>query len=162
MKSLKRSGFTLVEMMIVVAIIAVLAGIAVPKFMKNYRKSQTTEPVRLMKQIADAEATFFATHGKYIAYDSSNTNGLKILGVGLNQEGLFKNFEIKICGGNQGILISSWATNANLKVFMFYPKELNTTNSTLGSKYNEDYYDGSVYLYDYINEDTNGTYQPDC
>ena len=39
----KRSGFTLVEIMIVVSIIALLAAIAVPNFIRSRKRSQATQ-----------------------------------------------------------------------------------------------------------------------
>ena len=43
MLSKKNSGFTLVELMIVVAIIGILAGIAIPAFSRYIKKSRTAE-----------------------------------------------------------------------------------------------------------------------
>ncbi len=70
MKKDFRPAFTLVEMMIVVAIIAILAGMAIPQYKKYVRKSETTEAVRFLKQMVDAQSTYRSSHGKF--YVSSN------------------------------------------------------------------------------------------
>lgn len=50
----KRGGFTLVEIMIVVAIIALLAAIAVPNFLRSRKRSQATIIVDDLRQIDSA------------------------------------------------------------------------------------------------------------
>ena len=55
----KRGGFTLVEIMIVVAIIALLAAIAVPNFLRARKRSQATrilEDLRLLDAAMDQYA----------------------------------------------------------------------------------------------------------
>src|SRR4051812_41919949 len=55
----KRAGFTLVEIMIVVAIIALLAAIAVPNFLRARKRSQATrilEDLRLIDSAIDQYA----------------------------------------------------------------------------------------------------------
>ena len=47
----KRGGFTLVEIMIVVAIIALLAAIAVPNFLRSRKRSQATQILEDLRQI---------------------------------------------------------------------------------------------------------------
>jgi prepilin-type N-terminal cleavage/methylation domain-containing protein len=55
----RRSGFTLVEIMIVVAIIALLASIAVPNFLRARKRSQATrilEDLRMLDNASDEYA----------------------------------------------------------------------------------------------------------
>jgi len=54
MKMKLKKGFTLVEIMIVVAIIAILAAVAIPNFVKYRRNSQASACVSNLKQIQGA------------------------------------------------------------------------------------------------------------
>ena len=54
----KHAGFTLVEIMIVVAIIALLAAIAIPNFIKARENSQRSACIANLKQIDGAKATW--------------------------------------------------------------------------------------------------------
>jgi prepilin-type N-terminal cleavage/methylation domain-containing protein len=47
----KRGGFTLVEIMIVVAIIALLAAIAVPNFLRSRKRAQATQVLQDLRMI---------------------------------------------------------------------------------------------------------------
>ncbi len=55
----KRGGFTLVEIMIVVAIIALLAAIAVPNFLRSRKRSQATQILEDLRVI-DAAVDLYA------------------------------------------------------------------------------------------------------
>ena len=57
-KTSRKSGFTLVEIMIVVAIIGLLAAIAIPNFIKARESSQKSACIANMKQIEGAKATW--------------------------------------------------------------------------------------------------------
>ena len=54
----RRSAFTLVEIMIVVAIIGLLAAIAIPNFIKAREASQKSACIANLKQIEGAKVTF--------------------------------------------------------------------------------------------------------
>jgi type II secretion system protein G len=63
--SKQERGFTLIEIMIVVAIIGVLAAIAIPMFMAEARKAKTTEAVVNLQKLARNATTYFAENGTF-------------------------------------------------------------------------------------------------
>src|SRR6266480_2786932 len=62
--SAKRAGFTLVEIMIVVAIIALLAAIAVPGFLRARKRSQATKILNDLRMIDGAVDQYAIETGK--------------------------------------------------------------------------------------------------
>jgi prepilin-type N-terminal cleavage/methylation domain-containing protein len=56
-------GFTLVEIMIVVAIVGLLSAIAVPSFLHVKRKTQDTLVMNALRQLYDAKELYFFDEG---------------------------------------------------------------------------------------------------
>jgi prepilin-type N-terminal cleavage/methylation domain-containing protein len=56
---MRRGGFTLVEVMIVIVIVGILATIAVPQLTRYIRKSRTVEAVTSLAKIAEGAKIYF-------------------------------------------------------------------------------------------------------
>lgn len=62
----RKGGFTLIELMIVVAIIGILAAIAIPNFLKFQLKAKSTEGKTNLAAIRTAEEGYMSEFGQYV------------------------------------------------------------------------------------------------
>ena len=67
-----KKGFTLIELMIVVAIIGILAAIAIPNFLRFQLKSKSSEGKVNIAAIRTAEESYLAEFGQYVAVTTAN------------------------------------------------------------------------------------------
>ena len=67
-----KKGFTLIELMIVVAIIGILAAIAIPNFLKFQAKSKQSEAKTNLGAIYTGQLSFFGEQNSYGSFDSIN------------------------------------------------------------------------------------------
>lgn len=76
------TGFTLIELMIVVAVVAVLASVAYPAYQDSIQKSRRSDAKIALVQAAASEERWFSSNN---AYTSNATN----IGGGLSPEGFY-------------------------------------------------------------------------
>ena len=62
---IRRRGFTLIELMVVVAIIAILAAIAVSAYTRYGYRARRVDGQQILLTIANAQERFYATNNKY-------------------------------------------------------------------------------------------------
>ena len=58
-------GFTLIEVLIVVLLVAILSAIAVPQYQKAVWRSRAAEVTVFAKNLADAQMIYRLNHGTY-------------------------------------------------------------------------------------------------
>jgi len=84
-------AFTLIELMIVVAIIAFLAAIAIPQYFVYQAKARQAEVSVILASLHTAEQAYFAEHGEYTAV-LNGENGLNWKPEGYKGGGKDENF----------------------------------------------------------------------
>ena len=72
---MKKSAFSLIELMVVVAIIAFLASVSVPHYFKYVSKARQAEVAMMLSSIFTAQQTYWAEHGEY-SKELGGSNGL--------------------------------------------------------------------------------------
>ncbi len=64
-KTLKTAGFSLIELMIVVAIIAILAALAIPDFLRYVTKTRQSEAKMNLGEIYVAQMAYYGEHSTF-------------------------------------------------------------------------------------------------
>ena len=64
-KLLRKKGFTLIELMVVVIIVGILAAVAVPMYRANVRRSMASEGKALAGSVKTAERVYYSEHNNY-------------------------------------------------------------------------------------------------
>ncbi|MBX3628905.1 MAG: prepilin-type N-terminal cleavage/methylation domain-containing protein [Nitrosomonas sp.] len=75
MKFLKRNGFTLIELMILVSIASILITMAYPSYMQYATKASRAAAQSEMMAIADRQQRFLLTHRAYADKSTLEANG---------------------------------------------------------------------------------------
>jgi type IV pilus assembly protein PilA len=71
----KNEGFTLIELMIVIAIIGILAAIAIPQFSAYRTRSYNSSAESDLRNAATAQEAYYVDHQTYVAAPQTNLVG---------------------------------------------------------------------------------------
>ncbi len=104
MKAVQK-GFTLIELMIVVAIIGILAAIAIPAYQDYTIRSQVTEGLNLASAVKAGVSEFYANAGSWPA-------GMSDLGNSTHPSGKYAS-DLDI---NNGTIVISYGGQANQNI----------------------------------------------
>jgi type IV pilus assembly protein PilA len=96
-----KSGFTLIELMIVIAIIGILAAIAIPQFSAYRQRAFNSAVVADMRNAATAQEAYFVIYSTYC----SNVDGLMGLTYGFY---LSEGNIMEITASNTGFTLSAY------------------------------------------------------
>jgi type IV pilus assembly protein PilA len=112
MKNVQK-GFTLIELMIVVAIIAILAAIAIPAYQDYLIRSQVSEGAVLSDGAKTAMGEYYSNRGDFPAAGASANTA-----VGLAKAASITGKYVSgvNVGTNKGMIIATFGTNANSKI----------------------------------------------
>ena len=72
-----QKGFTLIEVMIVAAIIAILASVAYPSYQDSVIKTKRAEARTALMQIMQQQERYYSQNNKYIEFSKANPNNFK-------------------------------------------------------------------------------------
>ena len=108
-------GFTLIELMIVVAIIGILAAIAIPNFIKFQCRSKQSEAKSQLKSMYVAQESYFAEHDVYVGITNAEANGGNLTGWAPKGAKIRYSYDATAngTGTNATLLEGATAPNAN-------------------------------------------------
>lgn len=106
----KMRGFTLIELMIVIAIVAIIAAVAVPAFSEQLRKSRRADAARGLSELQLRQERWRASHSTYVGTDS----GADLTAFGTLPVSDYYTFALDSVKSGTGFKVKATAKNAQV------------------------------------------------
>lgn len=95
----RTQGFTLIEVMIVVVIVAILAAVAIPSYQDSVRKTRRADAKEALTRIAALQERFFFTNNRYGTFEDLGLSSTTGLNVQIDSQEGFYDIRLANCGG---------------------------------------------------------------
>jgi len=132
-----KKGFTLIELMIVVAIIGILAAVAIPAYQDYIARSQVSEAVNLTAGGKTPLAEFYADKGVWPSTASDimgNTAGKYVSAISITA-GNSVSTQLTLTGTMKSANVNSAIQSSTLTVTTVDGKQWECSGGTIGAKY---------------------------
>ena len=105
----RQRAFTLLELVIVIVILAILAGLAVPRYLKTVQRSRATECLQVLRQLSDAANRLYARNNQ--SYSAPTALSLNSIDFDPTDVGGAANWTYAV--SNVGANTFTWTATAN-------------------------------------------------
>lgn len=86
----RQAGFTLIELMVVIAIVGIMGATAMPLYRTYQQRAYGSEAALMFKQIMDAQIIYFLEHNKFFPEDPAGGSILITHGTNPSDENIEK------------------------------------------------------------------------
>jgi len=113
----KQSGFTLIELMIVVAIIGILAAIAIPAYQDYTKRAYVSEGLYMADSVKTSVSEYYASNGYWPSTNASaglpatpsSIGGQAVRAIQISYSHIIITFNTKVISGTQLIVSGTTA-----------------------------------------------------
>ena len=93
-----KKGFTLIEVMIVVVIVAILAAVAIPSYQDSVRKTRRADAKEALMRIAALQERYFFTNNRYGEFKDLGLTGTSGCDAKIDSQEGFYEIQLTSCG----------------------------------------------------------------